>query len=116
MSFAIPIDVANLVREQIVATGGATRARLGVTIQEVNQTLADSFKLDKPESALVSGVEPGSPADKAGLKSGDVLVAINGTPVQSIEQVREVVARAERSVALLIQRDGKRIFVPVRLG
>ncbi len=229
LSFAIPIDVAVKVKDQIVATGKASHARLGVAIQDVNQAFADSFKLDRPEGALVSNVEAGGPADKAGLKSGDVirkvngraivaagdlpaliggampgekvtleiwrqgkreeviaklgdadvkaakvaladeagaasgkarlglqlrplqpqerrdagvgngemglvvesasgpagragvqqgdvLVAINGTLVQSVEQVRDVVAKADKSVALLIQRGGNRIFVPVRIG
>ena len=226
LSFAIPIDVAVRVKDQIVASGHATHARLGVAVQEVNQALADSFGLDRPEGALVAGVEPGGPADRAGLKAGDVvrrldgqaivaagdlpallaqsspgtkvkmevwrqgqrqqltallgdraehdasvaqagvparsvdagrlglalrplqpqerrlagaegglvvegsggpaaragvqpgdlLLAINGTPVGSIEQARSLVARAGKSVALLLQRDGERIFVPVRMG
>ena len=81
MSFAIPIDVALKVKDQIVATGKASHARLGVTVQELNQSLADSFKLDKPEGALVSNVEQGGPADKAGLKSGDVIRKVNGQPI-----------------------------------
>ncbi len=226
LSFAIPIEVAAKVEQQIVATGHASHARLGVAVQEVNQTFADSFKLDKPEGALVASVEAGGPADKAGLKvgdvirkidgqpivasgdlpayvgqsapgqkvrievwrhgraeevaatlgnandkaakvaksdgpvdkgqlglvlrplqpdearaagvkagegglliedargpaalagiqGGDVLLAINGTPVKGIEQVRAVMAKAGHSVALLIERDGDKIFVPVRLG
>ncbi|MCO5106245.1 MAG: DegQ family serine endoprotease [Burkholderiaceae bacterium] len=223
LSFAIPIDVATRVRDQIAATGKASHARLGVSIQEVNQTLADSFKLDKPEGALVANVEKGGPADTAGLRSGDVilkvdgkpivasgdlpaligqalpgekvtlevwrqgkreeltaklgdaaekvasaskseekvakgriglalrplepqerreagvdggllvegtggpaamagvqpgdvLVAVNGTPVKSVEQVRAAIAKSDKSVALLIMRDGNRIFVPVRIG
>ena len=224
VSFAIPIDVAIQVKDQIVATGKASHGRLGVAVQEVNQAFADSFKLDKPEGALVSNVEKGGPADKAGLRSGDVirkvdgqaivssgdlpavigqsrpgssvtleiwrggarseftaklgdamektpvvasaddadasqgklglalrplqpqerreakvdiglliedtggpsaragvqagdvLLAINGTPAKSIEQVREVASHADKSVALLILRDGERIFVPVRIG
>jgi serine protease Do len=223
LSFAIPIDLATKVKEQIVATGKASHARLGVAIQDVNQTFADSFKLDKPEGALVSKVDKGSAAAAAGLKAGDVirkvdgqpivaagdlsaligqstpgkkvnievwrqgksemlsarlgdasdkqsavakadesvgkgklglalrplqpqekreagiegglvvesaggpaalagvqpgdvLMAINGKPVTSVEQVREAVARSDRSVALLIQRDGNQIFVPVKIG
>ena len=223
LSFAIPIDLASKIKDQIVATGKASHARLGVAVQEVNQTLADSFKLDKPEGALVSGVDAGGPADQAGLKAGDVirkvngqaivlsgdlpaligqalpgdkvaievwrqgrredvnaklsdagdkkpqftraedvagsgklglalrplqaqerrdagvgagllvedavgaaaragvqpgdvLVAINGTPVASVEQVRAAVAQSIKSVALLIQREGTTIFVPVRVG
>ncbi|NDP39752.1 MAG: Do family serine endopeptidase [Rhodoferax sp.] len=223
VSFAIPIELASKVKDQIVATGHASHARLGVAIQEVNQTFADSFHLDKPEGALVSNVDKDGPADKAGLKSGDVilkvngqpiiassdlpaligaaapgdkvsleiwrqgqreqfsarlgdasakgeklakadeavgkgklglalralqpqekraagvnqgllvedaagpaalagvqagdvLVAVNGTPIDSADQVRAIVAKASKSVALLIQRDGDKIFVPVRLG
>jgi serine protease Do len=222
VSFAIPIEVATRVKDQIVATGKASHARLGVAIQEVNQAFADSFKLDKPEGALVSSVESGGPADKAGLKPGDivrkvdgepvvaagdlparlgmkspgdkvvlevwrngkpvtvtakvgeagdqaavasaaeapsharlglalrplqpgearqagvasglvveqtsgpaavagiqpgdVLLAVNGKPVESVEQVRSAIASSERSAALLIQRGGDKIFVPVHLG
>ena len=222
VSFAIPIDVATRVEQQIVATGKVQHARLGVTVQEVNQAIADSFKLDKPEGALVASVEKGSPADKAGLKAGDVIrsvngtpivasgdlpaaiglskpgdkvqlqvvrqgktedvtaslaafndkvakgdddqqgaqqgrlglalrpldrdeqrevgsagllvedvagaaaragvqpgdvvLAVNGTPAKSVEQVKSVVSKADKSVALLIQRGDDKIFVPVRLG
>ncbi len=224
VSFAIPIEVAERVSQQIQKTGKVSHARLGVTVQEVNQTLADSFGLDKPQGALVADVQKGGPADKAGLQSGDVirsvdgqpivasgdlpawisqatpgakvqlevwrkgasetlsatlgdaadkkavadagategasqgrlglalrplekgeqreagveggllieqasgaaaragvqegdvLLAINGTPARDIGQVRGVVAKAGKSVALLVLRDGNRIFVPVRLG
>ncbi|MFZ5528835.1 MAG: DegQ family serine endoprotease [Pseudomonadota bacterium] len=223
VSFAIPIEVATKVRDQILKSGKASHARLGVVIQEVNQAFADSFKLDKPEGALVSSIEKGGPADQAGLKvgdvirkvngqaivasgdlpalvgqatpgdkitlevwrdgkqqelsarlgdanekaarlasadtnaeqgrlglalrplqpqerrdagvdaglmiedtegpaelaglhPGDVLVAVNGTPVKSVDQVRGLIDKSSKSVALLIQRDGQKIFVPVRLG
>ncbi len=223
VSFAIPIDIAKKVETQIVATGKVEHARLGVSVQEVNQAFADSFKLDKPEGALVSSVVKGSPADKAGLKpgdvirqvngqpivssgdlpaiiglaapgdtvklsvwrhgapteltatlanandksvqaardqgtagqgklglalrplqpdekqqagvdgglliqqasgpaamagvqAGDVLLSVNGVPVRNVEQVRAVVAKSDKSVALLIQRGDEKIFVPVSLG
>ena len=224
VSFAIPINVATRVKDQIVATGKVQHARLGVTVQEVNQSLADSFKLDRPEGALVSSVQKGSPAEKAGLQPGDVIrsvdgqpvvasgdlpaivgvskpgdrirmdvwrqgkkvelsaqlagadekvakaddrsdsaseggklglalrpleegekrqagvgtgllvedvsgaaaragvepgdvvLAVNGTPAKSIEQVRSVIAKSNKSVALLIQRGEDKIFVPVRIG
>ncbi len=222
VSFAIPIDLANKIKNQILATGVVEHARLGVAVQEVNQTLADSFRLETPEGALVSVVEEGGPADQAGLQSGDVirkvdgqrivasgdlpaaiglaapgdtmrleiwrnggskelsallgsadekiqptaalslpgkgklglalrplqtderqaaggeagllveeasgsaaqagiqsgdvLLAINGAPVKSVEQVREAVAKSNKSVALLVKRGEERIFVPVRLG
>jgi serine protease Do len=225
LSFAIPIDVANKIKEQLVATGTVKHARLGVTVQEVGQGFADAFKLESPEGALVSNVERGGAADKAGIKSGDVirklngqsivasgdlpamlsvaspgdkvtldvwrdgkivqlgarladasekpqraerevvaaddggaklglslrplqpierrqsglasglvieetggaaasagvqpgdvLLSINGRPVTSIEQVRDVVGKSTKSVALLIQRGGDKIFIPVRIG
>jgi serine protease Do len=74
LSFAIPIDVALRVKDQIVTTGKVVHARLGVEIQELNQPLADSFKLNSPDGALVANVTPGSPAEKAGLKTGDVIL------------------------------------------
>ncbi len=70
VSFAIPIDVAVNVKDQLVASGRVERGRIGVTIQEVNQALADSFKLPRPRGALVSQVEEDGPADEAGLKAG----------------------------------------------
>ena len=223
LSFAIPINVALKVKDQIVATGKATHARLGVTVQDLNQALAESFGLKKPDGALIANVAPNSaaaaaglksgdvitevngepvvrsgalssliglaapgekvklkvwrdhaprdveaklasadadktdvadaggdvqsgqlglglraltreerkeagveqgmvvenvagPAARAGIEAGDVLLAINGKPVQSIEQVKSVMAGKPKSVALLVQRDGDKIFVPVKLS
>lgn len=222
LSFAIPIEVANQVKDQILAHGKVTRGFLGVTVQDVNQGLADSFGMKHPEGALVSDVTAGSPAQKAGLQpgdvivqvgndpvttstelpaqiarmqpgshttlkvwrkgdvrsvdvtlgalptdrvalnksesaaggklglgvrplspaeraqvglsnglvveeadgaaaqagiqQGDVIVAVNGTPVKSVEQLRDIVAKAGKHVALLVQRDDARIFIPVPLG
>ncbi|MGE0497747.1 MAG: Do family serine endopeptidase [Ramlibacter sp.] len=222
LSFAIPIDVAGKIKDQLVAHGKVEHAQLGVAVQQVNQTLAESFGMAKPEGALVASVSKGSAADRAGLQpgdviqringqpivsssdlpafiglaspgdkvqldiwrkgggmnvvatlgglgdkpdtvadsgapgqgklglalrplqpgekrqagvsggllvedasgaaasagveSGDVLLAINGTPVQSIDQVRAMVAKSGKSVALLIQRGDNKIFVPVNLG
>jgi serine protease Do len=222
LSFAIPIDVALKVKDQIVATGKANHARLGVTVQDLNQALAESFGLSRPDGALIANVANGSAAaaaglkpgdvivevngeavtrsgslsslvgmaapgervklkvwrdksareieaklgaadagekvaaasaapqggqlglalrpltrderreanveqglviesvggaaERAGIEAGDVLLAINGRPVQSIEQVRNVLDAKPKSVALLVQRDGEKIFVPVALG
>lgn len=222
LSFAIPIDVALHAKDQIVATGHATHARLGVLIQDLNQGLADSFGLERPDGALVASVDaqspaaaaglkpgdvitqvddvaiargndlsnligayppgkqvkltvwrdhsahdfpvtlaqadagslvqaagdsPGSselgltlraptpgersaigadnglvvesatgPAARAGLEPGDMLLGINGHAARSIEQVRHIVGSHPKSVALLIERDGQKIFIPVQLG
>ena len=108
VSFAIPIDVANKIKNQIMATGKVAHARLGVAVQEVNQAFADSFKLDKPEGALVSMVEKGSPADKAGLQPGDVIRQVSGQPVVSSGDLPALIALAAPgdSVKLGIWRQG----------
>jgi serine protease Do len=81
LSFAIPIDVALTVKDQIVATGKAQHARLGVVVQDLNQALAESFGLERPDGALVSQVAPKSAAAGAGLKPGDVILSVDGEPV-----------------------------------
>jgi len=118
VSFAIPIDVANKVKNQIVATGKVEHARLGVAVQEVNQAFADSFKLDKPEGALVSMVEKGSPADKAGLQSGDVIREVNGQPIVSSGDLPAVIGLAAPgdSVRLSIWRQGAAKELTARLA
>jgi serine protease Do len=82
LSFAIPIDVANNVRQQLVSTGKVTRGRIGVQIQEVNAQMADAFSLDRPRGALVGQVIEGGPAAKAGVKVGDVILSVNGKSVE----------------------------------
>ena len=81
LSFAIPVEVAQHIERQVLDTGKVRHARLGVAVQQVNQTLAESFKLPKPQGALVANVDPNSPAGKAGIESGDVVMAVNGTPI-----------------------------------
>jgi serine protease Do len=92
VSFAIPIDVAVNVRDQLVANGRVERGRIGVTIQDVNQALADSFGLDRPQGALVSSVERGGPADDAGVKTGDVILAVNDRAVEHSGELPSIVA------------------------
>ncbi|MFZ3139876.1 DegQ family serine endoprotease [Polaromonas sp.] len=118
VSFAIPIDVANKIRNQIVTTGKVEHARLGVAVQEVNQAFADSFKLDKPEGALVSSVEKGSPADKAGLQSGDVIRQVNGQPIVSSGDLPAVIGLAAPgdTVRLGVWRQGAAKEITARLA
>ncbi len=118
VSFAIPIELAIRVKDQIVATGKVSHARLGVAIQEVNQAFADSFKLDKPEGALVSSVEDGGPADKAGLKPGDIVRKVDGQPVVSAGDLPAALGmRAPgEKVTLELWRDGKPATVTAHLG
>jgi serine protease Do len=87
VSFSIPIDVAMQVSDQLQATGHVTRGKLGVVIQNVTQGLADSFGLPQPEGALVSSVEKGGPAESAGVEPGDVILKLNGQPLQTSNEL-----------------------------
>ncbi|MCZ8236343.1 MAG: Do family serine endopeptidase, partial [Inhella sp.] len=118
VSFAIPIDVAARIKNQLVATGKVEHARLGVAVQEVNQAFADSFKLDKPEGALVSMVEKGGPGEKAGLQSGDVIRSVNGQRIVSSGDLPAIIGLAAPgdSVKLDVWRQGAAKEVTARLG
>ncbi|MDH4392815.1 MAG: Do family serine endopeptidase [Aquabacterium sp.] len=118
VSFAIPVDVAMRVSRQIVATGSAQHARLGVAVQDMTQPLADSFGLARPDGALVSQVLPGSPAAAAGLRAGDVIQKIDGQPTV---QAGALSARIAQSVpgdriALGLWRQGQALDLTVTLG
>jgi serine protease Do len=78
MSFAIPIDLALNVKDQLLTKGKVSRSRIGVAVQEVDQKLATTFGLDTPHGALISAVEPKSPSERAGLRPGDVITSVNG--------------------------------------
>lgn len=108
LSFAIPIDVAQHIERQILTSGKVRHARLGVAVQEVNQTLAESFKLPKPAGALVANVDPNSPAAKAGIEAGDVVLAVNGTPIVGSADLPALVGLAlpGDKVALQLWRQG----------
>ena len=118
LSFAVPIDVATKVQDQLVAHGKVTRGRLGVTIQNVNHALAESFGLSKPMGALVSSVERGSPAEKAGVEPGDVIVKLNGKNVDESAVLPALVAdiKPGGSAKLEIIRKGKPQDLTVTVG
>ena len=92
VSFAIPIDVAMHVKDELASSGHVTRGRIGVAIQSVNQSLAQSFGLAKPEGALVSSVADNSPAARAGIRPGDVILAWNGRPIDDSAELPGLVA------------------------
>jgi serine protease Do len=118
LAFAIPINVALKVKDQIVATGKAQHARLGVTIQDLNQTLAQSFGLDKPDGALIANVAPGSAAAAAGLKSGDVVTEVNGEAIVRSGSLSSRIGLATpgESVKLKVWRDKAPQETDVKLG
>ncbi|MBS0396381.1 MAG: DegQ family serine endoprotease [Proteobacteria bacterium] len=93
ISFAIPIDIAIDVKDQLVKTGRVQRGRIGVLVQEVSQQLADSFGLDRPRGAIVAQVEASSPASRAGLKSGDVILGVNGHAIEHSGQLSALISQ-----------------------
>jgi serine protease Do len=118
VSFAIPIDVAVDVKDQLVTHGRVRRGKLGVVIQEVNQTLAESFGLDRPRGALVSSVEKGGPADKAGVKAGDVITGVDGRAVDRSSELPAIVAgiKPGNTVTLEIWRDRASRSIKVKVA
>jgi serine protease Do len=109
LSFAIPIDLAMRVKDQIVATGNVQHGRLGVGIQEVDQALADAFGLDTPAGAAITSVADGGPAQSAGLQTGDVVRKVNDTPVVTAGDLAAIVGMLPpgEKVTLEVWRDGK---------
>ena len=118
IGFAIPIDLAKAVMDQLKSHGKVTRGWLGVEIQEVTPELAQSFGLAKPEGALVANVEKDSPAAKAGIKRGDVIVKFNGHAVHEQHELPELVAETpiKKSVDVEVVRGNKHVTVNVTIG
>src|ERR1700733_12936811 len=117
ISFAIPIDVANNVAEQLIKSGHVSRGRIGVTIQEVNAATAENLGLDRPRGAAVASVESGGPADKAGIEPLDIILSVNGRAVETSDQLPSMIAEIKpgQSAQLDVWRDKamKKISVTV---
>jgi len=103
LSFAIPIDVATQVTNQLRASGKVTRGRIGVMIQELTRELAESFGLSKPVGALISNVEKDGPADKAGIEASDVILKFDGKPVDSSGDLPRIVAATKPGSKVVIE-------------
>ena len=117
ISFAIPIDVASNVAEQLIKSGRVSRGRIGVTIQEVTAATAQNLGLDRPHGAAVASVESGGPADKAGIEPLDIIISVNGKPVEMSDQLPAMIAAIKpgQAAQLEVWRDKavKRISVTV---
>lgn len=118
LSFAIPIDVAMGVVEQLRASGKVTRGRIGVTIQEVTNDLAESFGMSEPKGALISSVEKGSAADKAGIEVSDVILKFDGKSVNASSDLPRIVAATKpgSKVAVQLWRRGDSKTVNITVG
>ena len=115
IGFAVPVNVARWVADQLVKDGKVQRAYLGVGIQPLDQDLADQLGVATPGGALVTDVQPDSPAAAAGLKAQDVITSFNGTPIASHRQLSAVVGRTPigKSVPVVVYRDGKEVKLNV---
>ena len=109
LSFSIPIDVAMDVAEQLKKNGKVTRSYLGIMLQDIDRTLAESYNLSKPEGALVTQVAPNSPAAKAGFKSGDVILKYNGSAISRTSDLLNYLNRTtpNQNIQLQVLRDDK---------
>ncbi len=118
LSFAIPIDVAMRVADQIKQFGRAKHARLGVSIQPITRDLADSFGMDRTRGALVASVEQGGPADRAGLQPGDVVLSVDGRDVADSFDLPKVIGNLPpgKAVKLKLWRQGSERELSVTLG
>jgi serine protease Do len=107
ISFAIPILVASNVADQLIKSGHVSRGRIGVTIQEVSAATAENLGLDRPRGAAVASVEAGGPAEKAGIEPLDIILSVNGRPVETSDQLPSMIAevRPGQSVQVEVWRD-----------
>ncbi len=118
IGFAVPVNLARNVMDQITTHGSVQRSYLGVTIQEVTPALAKAMNLSSPEGALVGDVQAGSPGEKAGIKVGDVITEINGQKIVESNQLRMNVSMMEpgQSARLKVFRDGRFLDLTATVG
>jgi serine protease Do len=118
IGFSIPVNMAKSVMDQLRTTGKVTRSQLGVTVQQVTSDIAQNLGLKHAGGAIVSSVTPGSAADKAGVKQGDVIESFNGQPVQDFNSLRNRVAATTPGTKadLTIVRDGAEKHLSVKLA
>ncbi|MCX8085523.1 MAG: Do family serine endopeptidase [Rhodocyclaceae bacterium] len=118
IGFAIPVSLAKSVMEEIIKTGTVTRGWIGVEVQDLTPELAESFGLSSEQGALIAGVMRGSPADRAGIRPGDVLLSIDGQSVKDAQKMLELIAALTPGVQARfgLSREGKRIELSVTIG
>ncbi len=118
IGFAIPTHVAKQIMEQIIQSGSVIRGWLGVSMQDMTQDLAESFGLDNLTGALIAGVLKDGPADQAGIKPGDILIAVEGKPVTSSSELLNLVAALPpgNTVTVTVIRSKQEKSIPIRVG
>ncbi|MBK6693704.1 MAG: trypsin-like peptidase domain-containing protein [Myxococcales bacterium] len=117
IGFAIPVDALKDVLPQLIAKGTVSRGRIGVGFQPVDASLAKALGLDKPKGAIASDVEPGGPADRAGVRSGDIILSVGADAVNAAQDLPRLVAKHApgSKVELKIQRDRQALSIPITL-
>ncbi|MDO9371983.1 MAG: DegQ family serine endoprotease [Gammaproteobacteria bacterium] len=118
LSFAIPMDVAMEVTEQLKNKGQVSRGWLGIIIQDVTQELAESFGMSKPQGALVAKVLPGGPAEKAGIQTGDIVLEFDGKEVEESSNLPRLVGRSKvgEPSSVKVLRNGKPLMLKVKVA
>lgn len=118
IGFAIPVSTAKQVMEQIIASGSVTRGWIGVEAQEITSELAESFRLPSTAGVLIAGVLKGSPADRAGVKPGDILVSIDAKPVTDPTAMLNIVAGLTpgKTATISVRRNQKDIDLRIEVG
>ena len=118
IGYAIPVSIARQVMEQIVEQGSVTRGWIGVGVQDITAELAQSFKLNAARGVLITQVERGSPADKAGMKPGDILLAVNGRPLADTTTMLNLIASLPpgQQVAIRLTRNQAETDLTVTIG
>ena len=118
IGFAIPVSTAKKVMEQIIQNGSVTRGWVGIAVQELTPELAESFKLKDTQGVLIAEVVRGSPADKAGIKAGDILVSIDGKPLADSTAMLETISALPpgKEAALMLLRNQSEIVIQVKVG
>ena len=118
IGFAIPINMVKSIEDQLQKHGKVTRGWLGVAIQDINENLAESFGLEKAEGILISETQPGAPADKAGIRQGDVLLSLNEIPLKDVADLRNLVALIipGTDVTIHLIRESKPLDIEVKIG
>jgi len=118
IGFAIPADLARQVMEQIVRTGSVTRGWIGVEVQDISPEIAESFRLPHTNGTLIAGVIRGAPADRAGVKPGDILLSVEGNPVVDSTSMLNLIAALQpgKDATLKILRNRNELEVKVNVG
>jgi len=118
IGFAIPVHIAKTIMEQIIQTGNVIRGWLGISMQDMTQELADSFNLDNTAGALIASVLKDGPADRAGIKPGDIMVTIEGESIHNTSELLNKVAALPpgKTVSVEIKRSGQQKNVQIKVG